>query len=416
MTTPTGPPTGSLQGLRVVEIGTSVAAPMAGQILGDLGADVVKVERVGQGDDSRSWAPPHWDDESVTFLALNRNKKSLALDYKDPRGRRVLEDLIKTADVLLHNLRPGALAAAGFAVGDLRRLNPQLINIEMTGFGPHGPRAGQPGYDPLLQAYSGIVSITGPDSGPPSRVPVSLLDMGTGMWAVLAVYEALRRRDATGQGCHVQLSLLQTALTWLSMPLLTVLAGHAPPPRLGSGLPGVVPYGAYPTLDGYVFMSAGNDVAWARLCQALDAGHLQDKEGFRTNGERVRARSSVEAEVGAVTGGFTTAEVLNRLGAAGVPCAPVQTLTEVVADEQVAAIGAISPLEHERVPGFSVINLPVTFDGVYLPHRNAPPALGADTAAVLADLGRSPGEIAELVRDQVAEVAPEPVSQQAVTP
>jgi crotonobetainyl-CoA:carnitine CoA-transferase CaiB-like acyl-CoA transferase len=163
-------------------------------------------------------------------------------------------------------------------------------------------------------------------------------------------------------------------------------------------------------------MSAGNEVAWARLCQALDAGHLQDKEGFRTNGERVRARSSVEAEVGAVTGGFTTAEVLNRLGAAGVPCAPVQTLTEVVADEQVAAIGAISPLEHERVPGFSVINLPVTFDGAYLPHRNAPPALGADTAAVLADLGRSPGEIAELVRDQVAEVAPEPVSQQAVTP
>jgi crotonobetainyl-CoA:carnitine CoA-transferase CaiB-like acyl-CoA transferase len=416
MTAPAAPPTGSLQGLRVVEIGTSVAAPMAGQILGDLGADVVKVERVGQGDDSRSWAPPHWDDESVTFLALNRNKKSLALDYKDPRGRKVLEDLVKSADVVLHNLRPGALAAAGFAAADLHRLNPRLINIEMTGFGPVGPRAGQPGYDPLLQAYSGIVSITGQDSGPPSRVPVSLLDMGTGMWAVLAVYEALRRRDATGQGCHVQLSLLQTALTWLSMPLLTVLAGNPPPPRLGSGLPGIVPYGAYPTRDGYVFMSAGNDVAWARLCEALDAGHLRDKEGFCTNGERVRARSLVEAELGAVTGGFTTAEVLSRLGAAGVPCAPVQTLTEVVADEQVAAIGAISPLAHERVAGFSVVNLPVTFDGSYLPHRNAPPALGADTAAVLADLGRSPAEIAELVRDHIADVAPEPASQPAVTP
>jgi crotonobetainyl-CoA:carnitine CoA-transferase CaiB-like acyl-CoA transferase len=200
------------------------------------------------------------------------------------------------------------------------------------------------------------------------------------------------------------------------MPLLTVLAGNPPPPRLGSGLSGVVPYGAYPTRDGYVFMSAGNDVAWAKLCEALDAGHLRDKDGFRTNGERVRARSSVEAELGVVTGGFPTAEVLNRLGAAGVPCAPVQTLTEVVADEQVAAIGAISPLEHERVAGFSVVNLPVTFDGAYLPHRNAPPALGADTAAVLANLGRSPAEIAELVRDHVADVAPEPARQAAVTP
>jgi formyl-CoA transferase len=416
MSGPASQPAGTLYGLRVVEVGTSVAAPMATQILGDLGAEVVKVERVGHGDDSRSWAPPRWDGESVTFLALNRNKRSLALDFKDPRGRRVLEDLIRAADVLVHNLRPGALAAAGFSDSDLRRLNPRLINCEMTGFGPAGPRAGQPGYDPLLQAYSGIVSITGQDSGPPSRVPVSLLDMGTGMWAVLAVYEALRRRDATGQGCHIELSLLQTALTWLSTPLLAVLGGNPPPSRLGSGLAGVVPYGAYPASDGYVFISAGNDAAWERLCQALDAGHLRDKEGFRTNAERVQARSAVDTELGEATCQFMAAEVLRRLGAAGVPCAPVQTLPEVAADEQVAAIGIISPLPHERVAGFSVINLPVTFDGAYLPHRNPPPALGADTAAVLADLGRSPAEIAELVRHNVAQVAPEPASHPAGTP
>ena len=416
MSGPSGQPSGTLHGLRVIEVGTSVAAPMATQILGDLGAEVVKVERVGHGDDSRSWAPPRWDGESVTFLALNRNKKSLALDFKDPRGRRVLEDLIRAADVLVHNLRPGALAAAGFSDSDLRRLNPRLINCEMTGFGPVGPRAGQPGYDPLLQAYSGIVSITGQDSGPPSRVPVSLLDMGTGMWAVLAVYEALRRRDTTGQGCHIELSLLQTALTWLSTPLLTVLAGNPPPARLGSGLAGVVPYGAYPASDGYVFISAGNDAAWERLCQALDAAHLRDKEGFRTNGERVHARNVVDTELGEATCQFTAAEVLRRLGAAGVPCAPVQTLPQVAADEQVAAIGVISPLPHERIAGFSVINLPVTFDGAYLPHQNPPPALGADTAAVLADLGRSPAEIAELVRDDVAQVAPEPASHPAGMP
>lgn len=409
-------PEGTLQDLRVVEIGTSVAAPMAGQILGDLGASVVKVERVGAGDDSRSWAPPHWDGESVAFLALNRNKKSLALDYKDPRGRQVLEDLLSSADVCLHNLRPGALAAAGFSADALRRLNPQLINVEMTGFGPAGPRAGEPGYDPLLQAYSGIVSITGQDSGPPSRVPVSLLDMGTGMWAVLAVYEALRRRDATGQGCHIQLSLLQTALTWLSTPLLTVLAGNAPQARLGSGLAGVVPYGAYPVSDGWVFISAGNDAAWTRLCQSLGAGRLQDADGFRTNEERVRGRDAVNAALGEVTSGFTAAEVLRRLGAAAVPCAPVQTLTEVATDEQVAALGAIVPLPHEQVRGFSVINLPVTFDGAYLPHRSAPPALGADTAQVLAGLGRSEAEIAELMRAGIAQTESSPSSSPAVNP
>jgi formyl-CoA transferase len=411
MTTPANPVAGSLQGLRVVELGTSVAAPMAGQILGDLGAEVIKVERVGRGDDSRSWAPPVWDEESITFLALNRNKKSLALDYKDPRGKRILEDLIAAADVLVHNLRPGALAAAGFAESDLRRLNPRLINVEMTGFGPGGPRGDQPGYDPLLQAYSGIVSITGEDSGPPSRVPVSLLDIGTGIWAVLAVYEGLRRRDATGLGCHVELSLLQTALTWLSVPLLAVLAGNPPPTRLGSGLAGVVPYGAYPTSDGYVFVAAGNEAAWARLCPALEAADLLDREGFRTNGERVRGRSEVDTELGRRTQAFDTAEVLRRLGAAGVPCAPVQTLDQVVRDEQVAAIGAISPLPHERVAGLSVVNLPVTFDGARLTHRNAPPGLGADTVDVLEAIGRTPAEIGELVRDDVVQAAPEPAGE-----
>jgi crotonobetainyl-CoA:carnitine CoA-transferase CaiB-like acyl-CoA transferase len=416
MTMAANPVTGSLEGLRVLEVGTSVAGPMAGQILGDLGADVIKVERVGRGDDSRSWAPPHWDEESVTFLALNRNKKSLALDYRDPRGKRVLEDMVRDADVLVHNLRPGALAAAGFGESDLRTINPRLINVEMTGFGRSGPRAAQPGYDPLLQAYSGIVSITGEDGGAPSRVPVSLLDMGTGMWAVLAVYEGLRRRDATGLGCHVELSLLQTALTWLSMPLLAVLAGNPAPTRMGSGLAGIVPYGAYPTSDGYVFISAGNDDAWTRLCQALDAAHLCDREGFATNGERVRARSAVDSELGLLTRTFDTAGVLRRLGAVGVPCAPVQTLTDVLQDEQVAAIGAISPLPHERVAGLCVVNLPVTFDGAHLAHRNAPPALGADTVAVLAELGRTPAEIDELVRGEVVQVTPGPLSDRVEAP
>lgn len=413
MTASANPANGSLTGLRVVELGSSVAGPMAGQILGDLGAEVVKVERPGRGDDSRSWGPPYWGGESVTFLALNRNKRSIAVNYKDPRGKQVLADLIRDADVLVHNLRPGALAAAGFGPDELLQFNRRLINVEMSGFGPNGPRTHQPGYDPLLQAYSGIISITGEDSGPPSRVPVSLLDIGTGMWAVLAVYEALRRRDASGLGCHIELSLLQTALTWVSMPLLSVMAGNPAPERLGSGLAGVVPYGAYPASDGYVFISAGNDAAWGRMCQALDAPALGDREDFRTNEERVLARSTVDAELSLVTGAFATAEVLDRLTAAGVPCAPVQTLDEVVGDEQVTAVGAIMPLPHERIPGFSVVNLPLTFDGAHPAHRSAPPDLGADSVTVLAGLGRTPTEIDELLRAGVVQAAPGLVSEGA---
>jgi crotonobetainyl-CoA:carnitine CoA-transferase CaiB-like acyl-CoA transferase len=393
----------SLQGLRVIEIGTSVAAPMAGQILGDLGADVIKIERRDTGDDSRNWAPPHWGGESVTFLALNRNKRSVVLDYKDERGRKVLEDLIAGADVLIANLRPGALAKAGFSPERCADLNPRLIYCELSGFGRTGPRADQPAYDPLLQAFGGIVSITGQGDGAPSRVPVSLLDMGTGMWTVIAVYEALRRRDVSGTGTHVELSLLQTALTWVSIPLTSVLAGNPAPARLGSGLAGVVPYGAYPTKDGWVFISAGNDTLWAKLCRATDAPHLQAADGFGSNGERVRNRELVDAALGAVTARFETGDLLARLNAEKVPCAPVQTLDEVAADEQVAAIGAITPLEHPLVDGFRAINLPVTFDGDYAPLRSAPPPLGSGTREVLEALGLPADEIEALAADGVVQ-------------
>ena len=301
--------------------------------------------------------------------------------------------MIAGADVLIHNLRPGALARAGWPAQRIAELNPQVINCELTGFGPTGPRAQQPAYDPLLQAYSGIVSITGDRDGAPSRVPVSLLDMGTGMWAVIGVYDALRTRQETGRGTHLEVSLLQTALTWLSAPLTAVLGGNPAPQRLGSGLAGVVPYGAYPTRDGYAFISAGNDTLWGRLCTALDAVELRDSPGFGTNRERVGAREEVNTALGEVTGAFGTADLLERLTAAGVPCAPVQTLDEIPKDEQVLAIGAIAALPHETVPDFAVINLPMTFDGRYPQHRYPPPALGSGTRAALAALGLTDAQI-----------------------
>ncbi|GAA1165087.1 CaiB/BaiF CoA-transferase family protein [Ornithinimicrobium humiphilum] len=387
----------SLSGVRVLEVGTSVAAPFGAQILGDLGADVVKIERLDVGDDTRKWTPPAWDGVSIPFLHVNRNKRSVVVDYKTDAGRAVMEELIAGADVLIQNLRPGAFARAGFSAERLRELNPRLVYVEMTGFGRTGPRAAQPAYDPLLQAYSGIVSMTGEDGGTPARVPVSVLDMGTGLWLVIAVYEALRRRDVTGVGTHVETSLLQTALMWMSGALMGVAAGHAAPRRLGSGFPGVVPYGAYPTSDGHVFLSAGNQATWLRLLEAIDSQDLDSREGFGSNPDRAANRETVNAALGERTSRFSTAELVARLEAAHVPHSPVQTVDQVLADEQVAALGQIQPLPHAQIPDLRVVNMPVTFDGDYPQMRLAPPELGEHTTEVLAELGHDAASIASLL-------------------
>lgn len=392
---------GSLDGVRVVEITTSVAGPLVGQILGDLGAEVIKVERVGAGDDTRAWTPPAWDGESIAFLHLNRNKRSIELDYKDPRGAAILTELLRTADVLVQNLRPGALAKAGFTTEFLAELNPGLVYCDMTGFGRTGPKSDEPAYDPLLQAYSGIIDMMGSGDGPPKRVPLSVLDKGTGMWAVIGIFDALRRRDRTGKGSHIGVSLLETAVTWVHANVMGALAGNGKPKNLGSGHAGVVPYGAFPTSDGYIFLSAGNQTLWTRFCTAAGAEELLTRAGFGSNPERSANRADVEAAVSAVTSRFTVADLLDRLNAAGVPCSAVNSVPDMVHDEQVEALGLIEPLEHHSIENFEVVNLPITFDGAYPTHRNAPPALGADTADVLADLGFGADEIDELRCDGV---------------
>ncbi|MFN8644300.1 MAG: CoA transferase [Candidatus Binatia bacterium] len=322
----------------------------------------------------------------------------MVLDFKQDAGRRVLERLIGTADVLVQNLRPGALAAAGFAAERLLQLNPRLIYCDLTGFGPRGPEAGKPAYDPLVQAYSGVVSMTGEDGRAPARVPVSLLDIGTGMWTTIAVYEALRRREQTGKGCHIELSLLQTALAWLGPTVMSVLAGNPAPRRLGSGLAGVVPYGAFPSADGWVFISAGNDQAWGRLCEALQATGLAAQADFATNVSRVAKRQETTEALSAVTRRFASQDLLERLSRAGVPCSPVNTVGDIVKDAQALATGMLCPLPRADIPGLTVVHTPMTFDGAYAPMRKPPPPLGADSASALEDLGFGRDEIDALLR------------------
>lgn len=395
---PAGAPgRGSLRGLRVIELSTSVAGPMAAQLLGDLGAEVIKVERVGRGDDTRGWAPPYWNGLSTAFLGLNRNKKSLEIDYKDPRGKAILERLVAGADVLVQNLRPGALSAAGFGWERLRELNPRLVYCDMTGYGPDGPQAGAPAYDPLLQAYSGIVDMMPRTDSGPARVPLSILDKGTGLWAVVGILDALRRRDQTGEGSHLGVSLFGTALEWAAPGLMSTRAGDPPKGNLGSGHPGVVPYGAFPAADGYMFISAGNQGLWTRLLAALGVPELDAREGFGSNPERAARRAEVNAALGEVTGKYTRDELAERLSRGGVPHAPVRTLPEVLADPQVTALGAIGRQAHPDIPDFEVVKLPVQINGEQPPVRCAPPLLGEHTLSLLAGLGVTAAEAAALI-------------------
>ncbi|MEW2624104.1 CoA transferase [Streptomyces sp. NPDC048106] len=388
---------GSMHGLRVVEVGTSVAGPMCGQILGDLGAEVIKVERIGHGDDTRSWAPPFWDGVSTAFLGLNRNKRSLELDFKEPRGAEIMDKLIRSADVLIQNLRPGTLEKAGFSWERMRELNDRLVYAEMTGFGPAGPRAAEPAYDPLLQAYSGIVSMM-PDTGQgPARVPLSILDKGTAFWGAIGILDALRRRDRDGVGSKVNVSLLNTALDWVSIGMLGRMAGNAPARNLGSGFPGVVPYGAFPTSDGHIFISAGSQRLWLRLLDALGVPELDSREGFGSNTDRAANRAEVDTALSEVTRAFTRDRINELLLAAGVPNSPVRSVGELPDDPQVRAIGALAPLPHPQVPGLTVVNLPVQVDGANLPHQTPPPLLGADTESVLGSLGFEADEIRGLL-------------------
>lgn len=396
---------GSLSGVRVVEISTSVAGPLAGQILGDLGAEVIKVERVGAGDDTRNWRPPTWDGESTTFLHLNRNKRSLELDYKDERGNQVLRDLIASADVLIQNLRPGALGKAGFSWEELLEINPKLVYCDMTGFGRTGPKAAAPAYDPLLQAYTGIVDMMATGDGPPARVPLSILDKGTAMWAAIGILDALRTVEQTGEGVHVGVSLLETAVTWTHGNVMGAMAGNPKPKNLGSGLAGVVPYGAFPSSDGWAFISAGNQSLWERFIKAVDAEELNEREGFGSNPERSANRPVVEAAVSEVTRRFSKAELVKRLEEAGIPCSEINSVADMPSDPQVKALGLIEPMDHHVVEDFAVVNLPITFGGEYPEHQCPPPALGADTDAVLASLGRDEATIAELRAAGVVAVA-----------
>jgi crotonobetainyl-CoA:carnitine CoA-transferase CaiB-like acyl-CoA transferase len=370
-----------LSGLVMFELGTSVAAPVGAQILGELGVEVVKVENPRGGDDARSWGPPFVDGMAPTFHAINRNKRSLTVDFKDKAQCAALRRLIvERGDIVLQNLRPGVVETFGLDAVALRAEKPSLIYCNLSAFGSEGPLRTKPGYDPLLQAFGGIMSVTGEEGREPVRVGPSIVDQGAGMWAVIGILSALHRRHSTGEGCVVGTSLYETALGWMTMHSAIYHASNRVPRRIGSENAGIAPYKAYEAADGWIVIAAGNDSLFARLGAALGSPHWTADPRYATNPDRVKNRQALNMEIAAVIAVQNREYWLARLDAAGVPCAPMLALDEVLAHPQIEAIGM---LQDSPSGGMPLLGLPLEFDGARPPYRSPPPQLGEANAAMM---------------------------------
>ncbi len=372
-----------LAGLVVIELGHSVAAPFAGQIFRELGAEVIKIEKA-DGDDARKWGPPFWEGASAFFQSLNRNKQSAVCDLRDVAQVDALKSLIRErADIVIQNLRPGQVEKVGLDAAGLTRDKPSLIYCNLGAFGRVGPMKQQPGYDPLMQAFGGIMSTTGEPGRPSVRVGASIVDMGTGMWAVIGVMAALHERQRTGRGRVVDVSLFETATTWVSLLASQFLASGKLAGKQGSGAPGIVPYKGYATSDGEIVVAAGSDALFRALSAAVGRPEWLADIRFTDNPARVAHQTDLYAMLDASMAQHTTAHWLQCLEAAGVPCSPVHNLEQMLAHPQTAALGLVQDVPDT---GMRCIGLPVSFDGQRPQPRTRPPALGEHTNLLSARL------------------------------
>jgi crotonobetainyl-CoA:carnitine CoA-transferase CaiB-like acyl-CoA transferase len=385
-----------LEGIVVADLTQNVAGPFCTQILGDMGADVVKIERPGKGDDARAWAPPFWGDESATFMALNRNKRSLALDLKGEAGRAVLDRLLGRADVFVQSLRAGVAAEMGLDFEGVRRINPRIVYCAVTAFGTRGPLSDHPGYDALMQAYGGLMSVNGHPGQEPARVGTSIVDMGTSLWAALGIMGGLRQRDATGRAVEVTTALFETALMWISYHLMGYLGSGEVPQAQGSGTAMIAPYQAFPTADGWTVIGAPSDALFAKLCRALEAPALLADPRFADNPARVRHRPALIDALSAVTRTLKSAGLVERLRAAGVPCAPMLTIDAVAGEPQTRESGMLVSASHPRLPDYRSVGLPVQWDGRRPEVRRVPPRLGEHSDDVLTWLGYTLDDVRSL--------------------
>lgn len=390
-----------LEGTRVLDVTTSIAGPYCAQILAALGADVVKVERPDTGDDGRAWGPPFWAGEGAMFLSANAGKRSLALSLRDPRGREALLRLADRADVFLQSLRPGLAKELGLGPEALRARNRRLVYCSVGAYGRSGPLSREPGYDALMQAAGGLISVTGEAGRPGVRVGTSTIDQGTGAWAAIGVLTALLDRERTGEGSVVDVSLYETAIGYLAYHLVGYLADGTVPRGDGTRFPMVAPYEVLPTRDGVLMVAAGNDRLFRALCVVVGVPDLVDDPRFETNADRVANRDALATLLAKRLATDDTAAWHERLTAAGVPAAPVADVRDVAKSPQTEALGILQRLDHSRIDGLTLPALPLSFDGERALHPSAPPDVGQHSTEILREVGYADEEIAALAADGV---------------
>jgi crotonobetainyl-CoA:carnitine CoA-transferase CaiB-like acyl-CoA transferase len=387
---------GPLTGITVLDLTRVLSGPYCTMLLADMGARVIKIEHPQRGDDTRAWGPPFINGESTYFLSVNRNKESVTLDFKHPGGRRVLDALVARADVFVENFRPGTLARMGLDYAALEPRLPRLVYASLSGYGQTGPRASEPGYDAVLQGEGGLMSFTGAADGPPYRLGVAVADIVTGMFAANGILLALLARQATGRGQHVDVAMLDSVAALLTYQAGIVFATGQAPGRMGNRHPSIAPYDSYETKDGPIVLAVGNDEQWQRFCRVARLETPVVDPRFTTNEGRVRHHTALDEILTPVLRDRTRAEWTSALVGAGVPCGPVRSVDEVLADPQLVARHMIEQRPHATAGTVSLLGVPIKLSATPGAVRTAPPALGQHTRPVLEEIGMSSHDIAAL--------------------
>ena len=390
----------TLRGTTVLDLSRNLAGPYCTMLLGDLGADVIKVES-RSGDDTRNWRPPDWNGQSATFLACNRNKRSITIDLDTEDGQQLVRRLASRADVVVSSFRPGSLTKRGLDYESLRELNEGLVYCSITAYGSKGPKKDTPGYDPVLQAETGMMSMNGHPDEPPARLGIGAIDLGTGMWAAVGIQAALRNRSESGVGALVEVSLYETAAWWLSYHVEGYLATGESPQRQGNGTPFVAPYEVFATADGDLMVTAGNDRLFASLCRVLDLPGLPEDPAYAHNADRVGKRIALHKLLEDRFKVRAAAEWEVLLSAETIPCSRVRSVADLVHDPQLNALEMLVDIPHPDIPDLRVVDIPLTLNGERATHRLPPPRLGEQTTSILEELGVSPEEVETLVREGV---------------
>ena len=386
----------TLRGIRVLDLTRNLAGPYCTMILGDMGADVIKIERPGTGDDTRNWTPPTWNGESPTFLSANRNKRSMAVDINSVDGVRVIQMLAYQADILVESFKPGSLGKRGLGYEDLKGKNPGLVYCSISGYGSQGPEQNSPGYDPIMQASTGIMDMTGEPDQEPVRLPIAVNDLGAGMWAVIGILSALMTRQATGQGSLVETSLFETATWWMNYHIASYLATGITPVRCGTGTPFIAPYEVYPASDEGLLVCVGNDNLFRSFVEELQIPELASDERFATNPLRVVNRQELRRLIVERFQSRTAADWEDRLKARAIPCSRILTVADLVHNKQLEALDLLKSSSHPLIPDLRLVDLPVSQNKGRAAQQYSPPLLGEQTSEILIELGFTEGEIGEL--------------------